>query len=47
MGTLGAIERDGSGGIAVSDVGGDFEVVRDGSGRVRSERVAGRVRTED
>jgi hypothetical protein len=39
------VEEDGSGGIDVADVRGDFIVKRDGSGRVRHSGVGGRVDT--
>jgi hypothetical protein len=37
------VERDSSGDIAARSVGGDFRVLRDGSGGIRVNGVAGEV----
>jgi len=41
------IREDGSGGIRVADVRGDFTVERDGSGGISTENVDGRVSIPD
>ena len=41
------VERDSSGDIVADTVGGDFRVLKDGSGEVRSSDVSGEVDIPD
>ncbi len=41
------VERDSSGDISATDVGGDFRVLKDGSGGIRSNGVQGEVDIPD
>jgi len=39
--------QDSSGDISVEDIGGDFRVLTDGSGSIRSRNVAGEIQTPE